>query len=133
MAKEHICLFIRDFNDTVIRDQLSVCGIIVDVAMPPESLSRRPFKLALDDGTGVLDVVIWRNDMPEWAKDLGIGDSVVARGTLKLFRNDLQLSVKCLKKVVDMNFETMWIIKVIYEKKQSEEKRICDAMQNLLL
>ena len=114
MAEEHICLFIGDINDTVIRDQLSVCGIIVDVAMPPDSLSRRPFKLELDDGTGVLDVVIWRNDMPEWAKDLGIGDSVVARGTLKLFRNDLQLSVQCLKKVVDMNFETMWINNVIY-------------------
>ena len=74
MAEEHICLFIGDINDTVIRDQLSVCGIIVDVAMPPDSLSRRPFKLELDDGTGVLDVVIWRNDMPDWANDLSIGD-----------------------------------------------------------
>ena len=107
MAEEHICLFIGDINDTVIRDQLSVCGIIVDVAMPPDSLSRRPFKLELDDGTGVLDVVIWRNDMPDWANDLSIGDQVVARGTLKLFRNNLQMTVKGLKKVVDNNFETL--------------------------
>ena len=76
--------------------------------------------------------------MPDWANDLSIGDQVVARGTLKLFRNNLQMTVKGLKKVVDNNFETlwMWINKVIYEKKQREEKRIdaiCDAMQNLLL
>ena len=104
MTDTHICLMIGDVEDTVIKDQHSVCGIVVDVVKPPDSHSRRLYKLAVDDGTGVLDVVIWGNDMPEWAKNIDIGESVLARGTLKLFRGNLQMVAKSLKKVADVNF-----------------------------
>ena len=133
---------IGDVEDTVIKDQLSVCGIVVDVVKPPDH-SRRPYKLAVDDGTGVLDVVFWGNDMPEWAKNIDIGESVLARGTLKLFRNNLQMVAKSLKKVADVNFKTLWINKCLYEKKIREEKPeifpyvkdpdISAAMERLLL
>ena len=39
------------------------------------------------------------------------------RGTLKIYKKDLQMTALGIKRVLDPNFETLWINKTIYEKR----------------
>ena len=96
--------------------EVSVCGIVVDVVKPPSDLtSRRPLVLSLDDGTSEIRCVFFGFQNYKHLTSASLGQCFVARGTVGLFREQLQVKCESLKIVTDPNFETLWINKVIYE------------------
>ena len=54
---------------------------------------------------------------------LELGQSCVARGVIANYRGKAQIRCELIKLVNDVNFETLWINKVLYEKKQLSHTR----------
>ena len=65
VAIDHVNVFINNINDTLIRDQVSVMGILVDIRTP-DATAKWPQRLVIDDGTGELLVINWNTN-----KDIG--------------------------------------------------------------
>ena len=59
-SKQTQCMFINDC--TMVEKTVVVQGTVVELSRPdPQLYPTRPISLALDDGTGVLKVAIFRN------------------------------------------------------------------------
>ena len=57
----HINLFIKDIETSIVPEQLTIWGIVVDIKTPDPS-SKRPQRITIDDGTGVQELVNWSID-----------------------------------------------------------------------
>ena len=102
--------------------QVSVSGTVVDIVMPNSQLNpSRPLVLSLDDGTGEVRCVFFGFQNFKHLTSVTLGQSFLARGLVSFYREDVQIKCESLKIVTDPNFETLWINKVIYEKKQSDK------------
>ena len=95
---------------------------MVDIVRPNSQLSpNRPLVLSLDDGTGEVRCVFFGFQNYKHLTSVSLGQTFLARGLVSLYREDLQIKCETLKIVKDPNFETLWINKVIYEKKLSDK------------
>ena len=124
----HLSLFIKDLLDSLpilMPDvQVSVVGVAVDVINPdPEVHPTRPLVVTLDDGTGVVRCVLFRHHELDHLKGVKIGDCFLARGVISHYFEQTQLKCGALKIVEDPNFETLWINKVLLEKKNRESSK----------
>ena len=119
------CVFIKDiFSSLDSYEDCLVCvsGTVVDIVMPNSQLNpSRPLVLSLDDGTGEVRCVFFGFQNYKHLTSVTVGQTFLARGLVSLFRDDVQIKCETLKIVTDPNFETLWINKVIYEKKQSDK------------
>jgi len=102
----HKPVFIKDALLT-LSVPVSILGTIVDLAVP--SVSSRPLRLVLDDGTGQLPVVHFRSSL-----ELNVGDDVFVRGTVQEFRDELQLKAGEMRRVEDPNMTTVWTNLVVH-------------------
>ena len=118
-------LFIKDIFSSLDRYEDSlvcVSGTVVDVVMPNSQLNpSRPLVLSLDDGTGEVRCVFFGFQNFKHLTSVTLGQSFLARGLVSFYREDVQIKCESLKIVTDPNFETLWINKVIYERKQSDQ------------
>jgi len=106
-------------SDSERECQVSVCGILVDIVSPNVEIhSNRPLVLTLDDGTAVVNCVMFGHQHHPHLANLELGQCCVARGVVATFRDQIQIRCELIKLVNDVNFETLWINKVLYEKKQ---------------
>ena len=128
-AAVHINTFIKDLLDSdhlslAAPDvQVSVVGVAVDVVSPdPELHPTRPLVVKLDDGTGVLQCVVFRHQGYPHLGNVKIGDCFLARGVVGQYFQQTQIKCSALKSVDDPDFETLWINKVLLEKKNRESK-----------
>ena len=127
-ALNHKCLFIRDVLSLTPSDQdrnchASVCGVVVDIVRPNLDLhSNRPLIISLDDGTGVVKCVLFMFVNLPYLQNLQLGQCCLVRGTVNVYNNQIQIKCQQVKIVNDVNFETLWINKVLFEKKQIEKK-----------
>jgi len=104
--------------------QVSVCGMLVDIVSPNiEIYSNRPLVITLDDGTGVVSCAMFGHQHHPHLTQLELGQSCVARGVIANYRGKTQIRCELIKLVNDVNFETLWINKVLYEKKQLSHTR----------
>ena len=62
--------------------------------------------------------VLFRFQDIEHLKSLKLGQCCLVRGFVTTFRDSLQIKCESIKLVTDPNFETFWINKLLYEKKQ---------------
>ena len=119
------CVFIKDifcYLERYADCQVSVAGTVVDIVRPNSQLSpNRPLVLSLDDGTGEVRCVFFGFQNYKHLTSVSLGQTFLARGLVSLYREDIQIKCETLKIVKDPNFETLWINKVIYEKKQSDK------------
>ena len=124
-GRQCVCVFIKDIFSDLERYQdyqVSVSGTVVDIVMPNSQLSpSRPLVLSLDDGTGEVRCVFFGFQNFKHLTSVTVGQSFLARGQVSLYRENVQIKCETLKIVRDPNFETLWINKVIYEKKQSDK------------
>ena len=124
-SRDCSCVFIRDIFSSLARYQhcqVSVSGTVVDIVMPDSQLSpSRPLVLSLDDGTGEVRCVFFGFQNFKHLTSVTLGQSFLARGLVSFYREDVQIKCESLKIVTDPNFETLWINKVIYERKQSDQ------------
>ena len=58
VAIDHVNVFINDINNTLIKDQLTIWGILVDIRTPDKT-AKWPQRFVLDDGTGEQLVINW--------------------------------------------------------------------------
>eukprot|EP00092_Neocalanus_flemingeri_P105578 GFUD01135359.1.p1 GENE.GFUD01135359.1~~GFUD01135359.1.p1 ORF type:complete len:140 (+),score=38.27 GFUD01135359.1:25-420(+) len=123
----HRSLFIKDLMSSLPGlppdVQISVIGVAVDVTNPdPETHPTRPLVVTLDDGTGVVSCVLFGHKELDHLRGVKIGDSFHARGVVMVSQYYQQTQLKCsaLKVVTDPNFETLWINKVLLEKKNTD-------------
>ena len=128
MSASHLSIFIKDLLDSLpilMPDvQVSVVGVAVDVINPdPEVHPTRPLVVTLDDGTGVVRCVLFRHHELDHLKGVKIGDCFLARGVISHYFEQTQLKCGALKIVEDPNFETLWINKVLLEKKNRESSK----------
>ena len=101
---------------------MCVSGTVVDVVMPNSQLNpSRPLVLSLDDGTGEVRCVFFGFQNYKHLTSVTVGQTFLARGLVSFYRDDVQIKCESLKIVTDPNFETLWINKVIYEKKQTDK------------
>ena len=120
----HKCLFIRDVLSLTPNDQVSVCGVVVDIIRPNLDLhSNRPLIISLDDGTGLVKCVIFSFVNVPHLQQLHLGQCCLVRGWVNVYNNQTQIKSQQVKIVNDVNFETLWINKVIYEKRQLEKEQ----------
>ena len=118
-GRESCCVFIRDIVPPAEGREVSVCGIVVDVIQPSSEIHpTRPLVLSLDDGTSEIRCVFFGFHKFEHLSNVSVGQSFLARGSVSVYRQDLQIKCETLKLVTDPNFETLWINKVIYEKRK---------------
>ena len=124
-SRDCSCIFIRDIFSSLDRYQdcqVSVSGTVVDIVMPNSQLNpSRPLVLSLDDGTGEVRCVFFGFQNFKHLTSVTLGQSFLARGLVSFYREDVQIKCESLKIVTDPNFETLWINKVIYERKQSDQ------------
>ena len=129
MSSDHKSLFIKDLLDslptlTTPDVHVSVVGIAVDVISPdPEVHPTRPLVVTLDDGTGVIRCVLFRHHELEHLKGVKIGDCFLARGVVSEYFEQTQIKCAALKIVKDPDFETLWINKVLLEKRNRESSK----------
>ena len=129
LSCDHKSLFIKDLLDslptlTTPDVHVSVVGIAVDVISPdPEVHPTRPLVVTLDDGTGVIRCVLFRHHELEHLKMVKIGDCFLARGVISEYFEQTQIKCAALKIVKDPDFETLWINKVLLEKKNRESSK----------
>ena len=71
----------------------------------------------IDDGTGEVKCVMFRFQEFEHLQSLNLGQCCLVRGILTSFRDTPQIKCESIKLVTDPNFETLWINKLLYEKK----------------
>ena len=125
LGRECECVFIKDIFSSLDRYEdclVSVSGTVVDVVMPNSQLSpNRPLVLSLDDGTGEVRCVFFGFQNYKHLTSVTAGQTFLARGLVSLYRDELQIKCETLKIVTDPNFETLWINKVLYEKKRSDK------------
>ena len=99
-----------------------MAGTVVDIVKPNSQLNpSRPLVLSLDDGTGEVRCVFFGFQNYKLLASSTLGQTFLARGQVSLYREEVQIKCESLKIVTDPNFETLWINKVIYEKKQSDK------------
>lgn len=118
-------LFIKDLMDCLpglsSDVQISVVGVAVDVTKPdPELHPTRPLVVTLDDGTGVVRCVLFGHQGLDHLSDAKIGDCFQARGLVTQYFEQTQIKCSALKIVDDPNFETLWINKVLLEKRNRQ-------------
>ena len=107
------------------KSHVAVCGILVNLL---KSCADKPTVITLDDGTGLVDCVLFGNcsngsvDMDE----LCLGECLEIRGRPNLYRGAWQLVVKSVVAVKDPNLETVWINQAIYHKQRGSYK--CSKM-----
>ena len=120
-----LCVFIKDIFSCLERYeecQVCVAGTVVDIVKPNSQLNpSRPLVLSLDDGTGEVRCVFFGFQNYKLLASSTLGQTFLARGQVSLYREEVQIKCESLKIVTDPNFETLWINKVIYEKKQSDK------------
>ena len=124
-TKQHMSLFVKDIFDRyamLTEDcQVTIVGVVVDISCPdPELHPNRPLVVRLDDGTGVIKCAMFRHHTLNHLKDIKMGDCFQARGTVNRYFEELQIKCVALKTVIDPNFETLWMNKVISERKLKE-------------
>jgi hypothetical protein len=105
-------VFISQLN-TDQSARVAVCGIVVDTVHSISNPSR-PLVILLDDGTGCLDCAYFQPDKDALFASLGLGDALQVNGTVGVFRGQMQLRCDAVRRVKDVNFETLWINRVIY-------------------
>ena len=119
------CVFIKDIFSCLERYedcQVCVTGTVVDIVKPNSQLNpSRPLVLSLDDGTGEVRCVFFGFQNYKHLTESTLGQTFLARGQVSLYREEVQIKCETLKIVTDPNFETLWINKVIYEKKRSDK------------
>jgi len=107
-------MFINDC--TMVEKTVVVQGTVVELSRPdPQLYPTRPISLALDDGTGVLKVAIFRNSSLPHLDKVEFASCLQVRGQLTTFRDQLQLRATTVKIVSDPNMQTVWINRVICE------------------
>ena len=125
VGRECLSLFIKDIFSSLDRYEDSlvcVSGTVVDVVMPNSQLNpSRPLVLSLDDGTGEVRCVFFGFQNYKHLTSVTVGQTFLARGLVSFYRDDVQIKCESMKVVTDPNFETLWINKVIYEKKQTDK------------
>ena len=125
-GRECVNVFIKDiFNEhPSLADRLvSVWGVAVEVMKPcVEMKPTRPLTLSLDDGTSEIKCVLFGFQSYKHLADVSVGQSFLASGSVSEYRQELQIKCESLKIVKDPNFETLWINKVLYEKKERYKK-----------
>merc|ERR1712179_811975 len=126
----HVNTFIKDLLDSdhlplLAPDvQVSVVGVAVDVVSPdPELHPTRPLVVTLDDGTGVVKCAMFRHQGYQHLRQVKIGDCFLARGVVGEYFQQTQIKCSALKRVEDPDFETLWINKVLLEKKNRESRQ----------
>ena len=93
--------------------RVAVCGVVVDTVSSCGHPSR-PLLIRLDDGTGCLDCVYFQPDKDALFASLRLGTALQVNGTVSVFRERIQLRCDAVRRVTDINFETLWINRVIY-------------------
>ena len=58
VAIDHVNVFINDINNTLIKDQLTIWGILVDIRTPDKT-AKWPQRFVLDDGKEEQLVINW--------------------------------------------------------------------------
>ena len=116
---KHRNMLVRDVLSSDPSDcQVSVCGVVVDIVSPNIELhSNRPLVLSVDDGTGVVKCAMFGHYHHSHLRDISLGQCCLVRGTVTQYMNQTQIKCEVIKLVTDVNFETLWINKVLYEKR----------------
>ena len=73
-----------------------------------------------DDGTGVVQCCMFGHAHWPHLRSLQLGHCCLARGRVTVYRGAAQLKCDLVKIVTDPNFETLWINKVLFEKRQQQ-------------
>ena len=73
-----------------------------------------------DDGTGVVQCCMFGHAHWPHLRSLQLGHCCLARGRVTVYRGAAQLKCDHVKIVTDPNFETLWINKVLFEKRQQQ-------------
>jgi hypothetical protein len=79
---------LADIHTGMAGERVSITGRVVR-AWVPESGSRAPYKIVLEDRGTEIDVVHWLSGAPE----ILVGDDVAVSGRVGQYRNDLQVKV----------------------------------------
>ena len=116
-------VFIVDVNDLERRDDLflhkthpiqriQTTGMVVSV-----STHSAYMKIRLDDGTGMLSCIYW---LPDKANPpaISLGDLLMIRGRLGLFREEVQVTVDQYKVELDENAELLHWAQVLFLKRK---------------
>jgi len=88
-------------------------GTITDIIATPFASS--PLRFVIDDGTGKLPVVMFRPQFLN-AGLCSSGEEAMVRGTIQVFRDNLQIRADDVRRVSDSNMTTAWTNFVIYSK-----------------
>ena len=100
---------------------VALLGTLIDVVAP--SSGRRHLIFTLDDGTATLQCVLFPREGEEDVK-LKIGMDVHVCGTVTLFRDQVQLRVDRLKRVLDPNYLAVWTNTVVYWRQRKDLLRV---------
>ena len=124
-SPSHMSMFIKDLLISLPAlppdVHVSVVGVAVDVTNPdPDLHPTRPLVVTLDDGTGVVRCVLFQHQELDHLRGIKIGDCFHARGMVTEYFEQTQIKCAVLKIVHDPNYETLWINKVLLEKKNKD-------------
>merc|ERR1719369_2300119 len=76
--------------------------------------------MTLDDGTGVIKCVLFGFQGVEHLMSVKIGDCFQACGVISHYYYQTQIKCSVIKSVDDPHFETLWINKVLLDKKNKD-------------
>ena len=99
------------------KSHVAVCGVLVNFV---KSNGDKPTVLTVDDGTGLVDCVLFGNccDGSVDRDELTIGECLEVRGRPNLYRGSWQIVVRSVAAVKDPNLETVWINQAIHHKER---------------